>query len=207
MVPSHDRERILASIRHALDTWTPVSEPASHLGKSTRKKKPGKQEFRQNLQAGGSTVHELAKLADLPTQVANYLKVNDMALQVAVTPGPLLNLDWEEAAVSVQQHWSEELQVAVTSSCGAIAETGQFAVANDSQDAKFSLLADIHIVVIDLALLHPSLNELDAVLGPEPAGVVTLIQGPSRTADIEQTLVMGAHGPRTVIAFLYDSGK
>jgi len=52
--------------------------------------------------------------------------------------------------------------------------------------------------------LKDALNGMKAKYGKSLPSMITLITGPSRTADIEKTLVMGAHGPKEIYVFLVD---
>jgi L-lactate dehydrogenase complex protein LldG len=67
---------------------------------------------------------------------------------------------------------------------------------------------DVHIVVAYSSQIVPDLTEALAVIAERYKGnfpsLVSVISGPSRTADIEKTLVMGAHGPRELYLFLID---
>jgi len=68
---------------------------------------------------------------------------------------------------------------------------------------------DVHIVVAYTSQLVPDLSDaLSAIIekyGKQLPSLVSVISGPSRTADIEKTLVMGAHGPREVYVFLIET--
>jgi L-lactate dehydrogenase complex protein LldG len=80
-----------------------------------------------------------------------------------------------------------------------IASTGTLAVSADaSRPGSLTLLAPISVVVLRAERIVPDLAALFEKIGP--AGVaakrLTLISGPSRTADIEKRIVMGVHGPR-----------
>ncbi len=80
-----------------------------------------------------------------------------------------------------------------------IASTGTLAVAADaSRPASLTLLAPVSVAILRAERIVPDLAALFEKIGP--AGVaarrLTLISGPSRTADIEKRIVMGVHGPR-----------
>lgn len=90
-----------------------------------------------------------------------------------------------------------------------IARTGSILVSSsDSHDRRVWALPDIHMVIAYSSQVVLSLKESLADLkikhkGSFPAQT-TLITGPSRTADIEKTLVMGAHGPKELYVFMID---
>jgi L-lactate utilization protein LutC len=96
-------------------------------------------------------------------------------------------------------------QVGITSADYALADTGSLVMLSSPQEARMiSLLPPVHIAVAPLERMLTGLDELFTVL-PRPAeqtSSMVLITGPSRTADIEQILVRGAHGPGQVIVIL-----
>ena len=96
-------------------------------------------------------------------------------------------------------------KVGITSADYALADTGSLVMLSSAQEARLiSLLPPEHIAVVPMERLLTGLDELFTVL-PRPAeqtSSMVLITGPSRTADIEQILVRGAHGPGQVLAIL-----
>jgi len=88
--------------------------------------------------------------------------------------------------------------VGITSADYALADTGSLVMISSPQEARMiSLLPPTHIAVVPRARILSGLDELFSLL-PNPAEVTSsmvLITGPSRTADIEQILVRGVHGP------------
>ncbi len=100
---------------------------------------------------------------------------------------------------------SEELRdmcasadVGITSADYALADTGTLVLFSSPEEARMiSLLPPVHVAVVPRARLLSGLDELFSLV-PRPAGrssSMLLITGPSRTADIEQILVRGVHGP------------
>ena len=196
-----DREEVLASIRNSLDSDR--DEALRRRPKRSRPEVANVQEsLVERLRSGGCTVEVIDDIEILPERVSEVMKRDGLGKHLAVADKKLSSLDWKASGLAATHKWSESLKVAVTNCMGAIAETGQFLVANDCEDAKLSLLADTHVVLIDAVNVRATLGEIEEMLGQEPPGVVTMISGPSRTADIEQTLVMGAHGPRRIEAFI-----
>jgi L-lactate utilization protein LutC len=88
--------------------------------------------------------------------------------------------------------------VGITSADYALADTGTLVLLSSPQEARMiSLLPPAHIAVVPRARILTGLDELFTLL-PNPAessSSMVLITGPSRTADIEQILVRGVHGP------------
>lgn len=88
--------------------------------------------------------------------------------------------------------------VGITSADYALADTGTLVLLSTPHEARMiSLLPPAHIAVVPCHRLLTGLDELFSIV-PDPAGAASsmvLITGPSRTADIEQILVRGVHGP------------
>lgn len=196
-----DRDLILADLRRALQE-RPPAPPAPEMFPRDAYDGAGLDELRAKLGLCGCEVHELAGLAELPAAAAAALRAAQLPPILAVAPPALLELDWDGHGVRCQRDWDESLKAALTQVDGAIAETGQLVATGASDPQDFSLLADTHFALLRKETVHPSLDHLGAALGATPVGVAALIAGPSRTADIEQTLVLGAHGPRRVVVFL-----
>lgn len=83
----------------------------------------------------------------------------------------------------------------------AIASTGTVAViSSDTRPSALTLLPPASLILVQIDRVLPNLAAVLAALGP--AGVaanrMTLITGPSRTADIEKRIVLGVHGPKSL---------
>jgi L-lactate dehydrogenase complex protein LldG len=97
--------------------------------------------------------------------------------------------------------------VGITSADYALAATGTFVMFASPREARLiSLLPPVHIAVVPRSRILANLDELLSIL-PKPAeqtSSMVLITGPSRTADIEQILVRGVHGPGEIHAVIVE---
>lgn len=107
-----------------------------------------------------------------------------------------------EADAAQPRTASVGVAVGLSAALHGIAETGTMIVADRLTDRLVRMLAPKHILVLHLADLLPGLDEAGERLrvlanaGPDaPGRYVSFITGPSRTADIEMSLTVGAHGP------------
>ncbi|MBK8176514.1 MAG: lactate utilization protein [Rhodospirillales bacterium] len=96
---------------------------------------------------------------------------------------------------------------AVTGTMGGIAETGSLILWPTRDEPRLmSLLPPLHIALVDAGALYGTLTE--AMIACDwAAGMPTnalLISGPSKTADIEQTLAYGVHGPKELMVIVLD---
>ena len=96
-------------------------------------------------------------------------------------------------------------EIGLTGCDAAIAETGSLVlVQKKGQPKTASLLPFVHVAVVKKSEIYFSMGEFFVKDGKEAAGspCVNIITGPSRTADIEQTLTIGVHGPGKVIVVI-----
>lgn len=106
------------------------------------------------------------------------------------------------AAVGFHVHRGEAPAIegaGVSTALYGLADTGSvvLAAAPDEPRAR-SLLPDVHVTLLDEDRILPGLDELFASLGTDLPSALAIVTGPSRSADIEQKLVVGVHGPREV---------
>jgi L-lactate dehydrogenase complex protein LldG len=98
-----------------------------------------------------------------------------------------------------------QIDAAVTTSVGAISESGAVVLWPDRHEPRLmSLVPPIHIVVLEADKIYNTFCEILEVqhwTENMPTNVV-LISGPSRTADIEMTVAFGVHGPKELIVFI-----
>jgi L-lactate dehydrogenase complex protein LldG len=90
-------------------------------------------------------------------------------------------------------------EVGVSRAAYGLAETGSVVLAAGPDEPRArSLLPPVHITVLDADRILPGLSALFRELGGELPSSLAIVTGPSRTADIEQKLVIGVHGPGEV---------
>jgi L-lactate dehydrogenase complex protein LldG len=100
--------------------------------------------------------------------------------------------DYRKATVTVEQ------------ASGAIAETGSIVCTSEAaKSLQASLLPSHHIAVVASDMIFTDLDAFFASWSSEPPTHITLITGPSRTADIELNLVVGVHGPEKLDIVLF----
>jgi len=103
-----------------------------------------------------------------------------------------------------------EAEIGITSADYVLADTGTLVMLSSPQEARLiSLLPPAHLAIFPRQRILSGLDELLNIL-PKPAeqtSSMVLITGPSRTADIEQILVRGVHGPGEIYAVIVDAGQ
>jgi L-lactate dehydrogenase complex protein LldG len=158
--------------------------------------------FRQQSLRFSSTVDEVEALADAPAAIARYLQGSGLPAKAVCWP-ILRGLPWQAAGLEIDFRGAEDGDlVGITSCFCAIAETGTLMLCSgEATPAAVSLLPETHVAIVPASLILPGMEEAWALarekLGELPRAV-NFISGPSRTGDIEQTIVLGAHGPYRV---------
>ena len=99
------------------------------------------------------------------------------------------------------------LGVGLSGAVAGLADTGSIAVASGPGRARVaSLLPPVHVAVLPISRLYPTLQDWLSDGGPELArrtANLVIITGPSRTSDIEMQLTLGMHGPKELHVVLY----
>jgi L-lactate dehydrogenase complex protein LldG len=158
--------------------------------------------FRARSEALASTVDEVGALADVPRAVAAYLAEHKLPARAVCVPD-LAGLDWRGAGLEVEARGAVDHDlVGITGCFRAIAETGTLMLCTGAATpATVSLLPETHIAVVPAASIVGGMEDgwaaARSAFGQMPRAV-NFISGPSRTGDIEQTIVLGAHGPYRV---------
>ena len=89
---------------------------------------------------------------------------------------------------------------------GAIAETGSLVcVSSDGRAVQAGLLPAHHVAIVAREMIFATLDDCFASFTEGPPTNITLVTGPSRTADIELTLAIGVHGPEKLDIIVYSS--
>ncbi len=87
----------------------------------------------------------------------------------------------------------------------ALADTGTVVDCADAVEKRLvSTLPTAHIAIVALNSMVPDLNAIFEIVDPAKTSYLSFITGPSRTADIERVLTIGAHGPERLIILLVD---
>jgi L-lactate dehydrogenase complex protein LldG len=106
----------------------------------------------------------------------------------------------ELAGFTVHRGAIPELEDAgVSEAAWGLAETGSVVLASSPEEPRAaSLLPWVHISLLREDRILPGLDELFDAVGGDPPSALAIVTGPSRSADIEQTLTVGVHGPGEV---------
>ena len=163
--------------------------------------------FMQRATDMASTVERVASKAEIPAAVARYLDALELPPELAeqkshagVCWPEFADLDWSGAGLRIEARPTVgHDRLGITGSFCAIAETGTLVFTTGTETPTASaLLPDTHIAVVRADRVVSGMEEAFALVRTAHGGMpraMNMISGPSRTGDIEQTIVLGAHGP------------
>ncbi len=98
---------------------------------------------------------------------------------------------------------SDAVTAGIRSAEAAIAETGTIVeTSGGGRTLLPGLIADVHVSIVPASRVVDSMDEALAFHAADPPRNISFLSGPSKTGDIEQTLTVGAHGPKKAIVLL-----
>ncbi len=173
------------------------------------------EQFCQALTAAKGEVHRAGNREEALDHLSEILReINAQGALIDDHPD-LAGLEpterWPEINWHVVGHSEGNLrQFAATADVGiggadaALAETGSVVISSGPGRSRLtSLMPPVHIVLVPVSCLTSDLFTWMTEQRPPLPASITLISGPSKTADIEQTMAVGVHGPGRFIALLY----
>jgi len=223
---SDARAQVLGAIRRSLKRETPPPERRAEIEARLASPPTGPIPARGQLapaarldlflsmaQEAACTVARVSDAAAVPAAVADYLARENLPAKLRLSPDPAVaDLPWSTRPLleiaTGRSDGSDE--VSLTPALAGIAETGTLVLTSGPErPTTLNFLPETHIVLLRTGQVVGAMEEAWAALrrryGPgQMPRTVNLVTGPSRSADIEQTLQMGAHGPRRLHIILVD---
>ena len=166
--------------------------------------------FIEEAQAVHTTIARVAKTDDVPDAVADFLSSQNLPARLVMTPDPKLDaIPWDaRPMLELRRGIAEDGDAAgITGAFAAVAETGTLMLISGADTpTRNNFLPDTHIVLLRASEVVASYEDGWDRLRAKGAmpRTVNFITGPSRTGDIEQRMVLGAHGPRRLHIVLID---
>ncbi len=178
--------------------------------------------FQQQLSAAGGEAHYVSGLTEVVALIASHpaLVVGEI-----VVPPDFARHQWgtilpllSSKGITIREAGSPasvaDAPVGLSSAELAIAETGSVLLAENALEARVvSMLTLTHFVLVSEDRLVPMLDDAAVMLqrlartGAEQRHYMSLVTGPSRTADIERTLTIGVQGPKTLCVIIVADQK
>lgn len=211
------RKNILARIRaankSAMGADAEREDPIERINTLPRSPLPdvswdALEHFKKRSLASASSIDCVAGLDEVPSAVNKYLSSNQLPSEI-VGWSEFKELGWDECDLTFQSRFAVgDDKVGMTGSFCAVAETGTLVLlSSTSNHATTSLLPETHIAVVRSSRIVKTMEDAWHLIREETGELprqVNFISGPSRTADIEMTLVYGAHGPFRVHVIILD---
>ena len=211
------RDTVLSKIRRSLGVTG--EEPRrnatvdSRLGQAAkgvipaRGQLPGAERLALFIKMAEAVKASITRVADegkIPEAIAGYLRAHNLPAAVRMGDDPLLTaLPWAKTTISVQRGPAVETDTTgVSHATAGVAETGTLVLTSGKDNpTSVNFLPETHVVVVKAADIAGDYEAVWAKLRAEFGKgalprTVNWITGPSRSGDIEQTILLGAHGPR-----------
>jgi L-lactate dehydrogenase complex protein LldG len=201
------REDILYAIRARRHARAEAHPPRWHQPAPARTLL---EHFADRAGAAAAQVIQLPRVEEIPARVAEVLRARNMPAIVHLPPDPALQqFDWDTApGLTLKRVPPGADDAALAIAPLGIAETGTlFYPASKARPASWHFRAGLEFAVIAADSIAPDLEAVLARIradGTLPS-TINLVTGPSRTGDIEQTLELGAHGPRELVILIVPS--
>ena len=169
--------------------------------------------FHKMAETFGASVARVATYAAVAPEVTKYLRAKNLPASIRIGDDKrLAKAGWaSERTLEVRKGPSDGGDLAgVSHALSAIAETGTLALVSGSDNpTTINFLPEHHIVVVKAGDVKGDLEAVWTMLRKktgkgEMPRTVNLITGPSRSGDIEQTIILGAHGPRALHIIIVD---
>lgn len=171
--------------------------------------------FKIRAEAVSAEVHRVGTRSDALRLILNLLRA-EQSRAVWVAGSLLDGVDRARLTdeipgltFEVTQDAAEASRVGITQIEWAIADTGTLVTDAAPVESRLaSALPAIHVAVVATDTIQPDMPAALARIHPRQSGYISMITGPSRTADIERVLTIGVHGPsRLVIVFVDELGS
>jgi len=204
------REAIFADLRRALGRSAPVDEKTradldrrdSTIPDDAKPQVDGDliERFMNRVIAGGASATRVRNPDDVVTAVEDFLKEHELSSQLVASTHPLVQrISWPESIAVETRSTAGDDPTSITGAVAALAETGSVVIASgEGTSTTLNFLSDNHIVLVETAQIGAHLEKVlheTRETGSMPRAL-NMITGPSKTADVEQVLQHGAHGPR-----------
>ncbi|MBT3399890.1 MAG: lactate utilization protein [Rhodospirillaceae bacterium] len=232
---SNGRDQILSSLRRSRGRDGPVDEATAEtlrarIAGHKRNIVPARTDtdhaglvdlFETMAQKVFATTTRVSDMADVPDAVADYLRGANLPSEVVMAPDTDLDAaPWaENSLLEIRRGVPDEPdQVSITSAPSAVAETGTLAMySGPAHPSTLNFVPETHVVVLPASRVVKSYEDVfdavrelaadpDSGRGGLPPRTVNFVTGPSRSGDIEQTLLLGAHGPRRLHIVIVEDG-
>jgi L-lactate dehydrogenase complex protein LldG len=167
--------------------------------------------FTSQAEAVQTSVQRLRGYARIPAGVVDYLRAKNLPMRLVMAADPALErLDWP-TMLEIRRGRAEDADaVGLTTAFAGIAETGTLMLLSDrAHPTTLAFLPETSIVVLAADRVLRAYEDGLRLLREEQSALprsINFVTGPSRSGDIEQTIQLGAHGPKRLLVLLVEAG-
>ncbi|MEY4929830.1 MAG: hypothetical protein RI909_554 [Bacteroidota bacterium] len=191
------RETILAAIKRN----QPALNPLPVLNFSGDASVNLKEQFSKTLMGIGGSLKEVNDWKD----IAHHIRSSFPETSRIVNTTTELSVEFGTMNDHTDPHDFSTVNVTIMKGEFGVAENGAIWLTDDNMgDRALPYITEHLALVIHKSAIVPTLHEAYEQIGSSSYGLGTFLAGPSKTADIEQSLVLGAHGSKSLIVFLID---
>ncbi|WP_162419482.1 LutC/YkgG family protein [Cyclobacterium roseum] len=189
------KESILAAIQANKPALLPLPEQPEFPYDSNLT-----EQYRQSLSLNGGEAREAKSLKEVTNHLQEHFRNSQMIVSLSEKVAGNFDVNMAD-----DPHELEHAEVAILEGEWGVAENAAIWLPEEKLHHRaLPFIAQHLIVLLKKDRLLGNMHEVYARINVEGSGYGVFIAGPSKTADIEQSLVIGAHGPRSMTVFLLD---
>lgn len=186
------------SILERLARNSPPHSPLPALSLAGTALPDGVEKFKAVLESIGGSVVQVTDWKDINAYLTKYFSQGRWINRV-----PELTTMDETVEFGVDPHQYENVLLTILKGHFGVAENGAVWITDDNMgDRALPFICEHLAIIIHSKDIYPTLHEAYDQTDLSNYNFGTFIAGPSKTADIEQSLVLGAHGPKSMTLFL-----
>ncbi|WP_353570132.1 LUD domain-containing protein [Candidatus Albibeggiatoa sp. nov. BB20] len=201
------RDDILNNIRQSLGRYvlgvTTEQSLTYSLKNPTQHVKPqweqdNLQRFIQQLESVSGSYEHIGSITEFPDAVMRFLQQHELEPEILCDAQLKVSCSWPEELTLQHRPAKAGDSASVSYAFAGVAETGSIAMlSSENNPTSFNFLPDNHIVLLEQKNIVSYIEDVWNTIRHQARTprTVNIITGPSRTADIEQSIQLGAHGP------------
>ncbi|HNT51070.1 MAG TPA: LUD domain-containing protein, partial [Cyclobacteriaceae bacterium] len=195
IVKMGSRETILSALKKNQPALQPLPAVSVPLGQSDNLK----EKFVQTLTGIGGSITEVREWNEITTYIRQEFSTASRIVNTVAD----LNAEFEKPSTKSNPHDFKNVTLAILKGEFGVAENGAIWLTDANMgDPALPYICEHLILIIRHDAIVPTLHEAYEQIGNSVYSLGTFLAGPSKTADIEQSLVLGAHGPKSLRVFL-----
>ncbi|MBE8726170.1 LutC/YkgG family protein [Flavobacterium hungaricum] len=159
------------------------------------------EKYKTTLKSIGGDFVEVSGIEEVKAYIKNNYALEKRIITTIPELSEIASLDWEND----DPHSLQDVELTIIKGHFGVAENSAIWVTDEILGQRAApFIAQYLSIIVDKNTIIPTMHQAYEKIGNQDYGFGTFIAGPSKTADIEQSLVLGAHGARGLVVFLVD---